>query len=148
MSFLSPKPSADGRHIVLYDGECGMCDGIVQRLLKRDRGGVLFYAPLQGATAAAVRERFGVPEDLDSLLFVRDAGGAEERLLVRSSGALAILDVLGGIWRIVSWLRIVPRPLRDAVYAFIAKRRTVWFGRLETCRLPEAGERERFLDEE
>jgi predicted DCC family thiol-disulfide oxidoreductase YuxK len=148
MSFLAPKPSLDGRHIVLYDGECGMCDGIVQSLLKRDRSGVLYYAPLQGPTATEITARFGVPDDLDSLLFVRDAGGADERLLIRSSGALAILDVLGGGWRMLSWLRIVPSALRDAVYAFIAKRRTLWFGRLETCRVPEPAVRERFLDEE
>ncbi len=148
MSFLAPKPSVDGRHIVLYDGDCGMCDRTVQLLLTRDRAGVLSYAPLQGATAAAVRERLGIPDDLDSLLFIRDAGDANERLLIRSSGVLAILDVLGGIWRLVSWLRVVPRPLRDALYAFIAKRRTVWFGRLDSCRVPEPDVRARFLDED
>lgn len=148
MSFLAPKRSVDGRHIVLYDGECGMCDGLVQRLLKRDRNGVLYYAPLQGPAGLKFREQFQVPEELDSLLFVRDAGGVNERLLVRSSGALAILDVIGGGWRVLSWLRIVPRILRDAVYAFIAKRRTVWFGRLDACRVPEPAVRERFLDED
>ncbi|MDH3405000.1 MAG: DCC1-like thiol-disulfide oxidoreductase family protein [Acidobacteriota bacterium] len=146
MSFLAPKPSPGGRHVVLYDGECGLCDGAVQFLLKKDRARVLHYAPLQGSTAAVLRRRLRVPDEIDSLLFVRDAGTARETLLVRSSGVLAILDVLGGPWRVLSWLRVVPRLLRDAVYAFIAKRRTVWFGRLDACRVPELAARERFLD--
>jgi predicted DCC family thiol-disulfide oxidoreductase YuxK len=146
MSYFAPKPSLDGRHIVLYDGECGLCDGAVQWLLKRDRAGVLFYAPLQGATAARLRERLGVPLELDSLLFLRDAGSAGERLLVRSSGVLAILDVIGGGWRVLAWLRVVPRLLRDATYEFVAKRRAVWFARREGYRLPDPATAARFLD--
>jgi len=131
---------------VLYDGTCGLCDRLVQRLLSRDRARVLSYAPLQGPAAADLIERLSVPRDLDSLLFVRDAGSPAERLFVRSSGALEICAVVGGGWRVISWLRIVPRGLRDAVYEFVAKRRTVWFGRLESCRVPGPDTADRFLD--
>jgi len=146
MAILAPRPSADGRHIVLYDGECGLCDRTVQCLLDADHAGVLFYAPLQGPTAAGLIERLGVPRDLDSLLFVRDAGGQEEKLLVRSSGVLAICEVVGGGWRLLSWLRVVPRPLRDAVYEFVAKRRRIWFKPLDSCRIPTSEATRRFLD--
>jgi predicted DCC family thiol-disulfide oxidoreductase YuxK len=145
MALLSPRPSPDGRHLVLYDGLCGLCDRAVSFLLRVDRGGVLSFAPLQGEAAAVLRRRLEVPESLDSMLFVRDAGGAGERVLVRSSGVLAALDAVGRGWRIVAWLRLVPRPLRDAVYDFVARRRTRWFGRLEACRVPSAEQRARFL---
>lgn len=146
MQLLKPRPPHDGLHLVLYDGECGLCDRAVQFLLLRDRGRVLTFAPLQGKAAAALRERLAVPRELDSLLLVRQAGSAREELFVRSSAVLEILDLIGGVWRLVSRLRLVPRPLRDALYVFVAKRRTIWFGRLPACRVPAAGERDRFLD--
>jgi predicted DCC family thiol-disulfide oxidoreductase YuxK len=146
MQWLRPRPSSDGRHLLLYDGECGLCDRAVQFLLPRDRGRVLTFAPLQGSTAAALRSRLAVPRELDSLLLVLDAGSPGERLLTRSSAVLGSLDVIGGIWRLLSWLRLVPRPVRDAVYVFVAKRRAIWFGRLPACRVPTPAERDRFLD--
>jgi predicted DCC family thiol-disulfide oxidoreductase YuxK len=146
MQLLQPRPSAVGHHLLLYDGECGLCDRAVQFLLARDRGRVLTFAPLQGSTAAALRTRLAVPRELDSLLLVLDAGSPEERLLSRSSGVLASLDVIGGVWRLLSWLRLVPRPLRDALYIFVAKRRAVWFERLPACRVPTPEESDRFLD--
>ncbi len=118
----------------------------MQFLLRHDRGRVLSFATLQGSTAAEIRARLAVPDELDSLLFVRDYGAETEQLLVKSSGALAALDAIGGGWRLLSWLSVVPRVARDAVYDFVARRRLAWFGRLDACRIPGPGERDRFVD--
>jgi predicted DCC family thiol-disulfide oxidoreductase YuxK len=161
--------------VVFYDGVCGLCDRSVQFLLARDRERVLHFAPLQGPTAAAVLGRLGLgaviaapagedaaaaasaPEETGgergtdpgapaTMVFVRDEGSARERAFVRSAGTLAALDAIGGGWRLVSWLRIVPAPLRDVVYRWVAANRYRWFGRFETCKLPAPGVRDRFLD--
>ena len=134
-----------GRQLVLFDGVCGLCDRSVQFLLRADRQAVFTFAPLQGETAAAIRRRHPQLEDADSLVLVRDAGGDREQVLLRSTAVLQALAALGGIWRAVSWLRIVPRPVRDVVYDAIAKRRYRWFGKFESCRLPAAAEAARFL---
>jgi predicted DCC family thiol-disulfide oxidoreductase YuxK len=68
-----------------------------------------------------------------------------EQVLDRSDAALAILWDIGGPWRGVSWLRLLPRALRDAVYDFVAKRRYRWFGKLEACALPAPEQSDRFL---
>jgi predicted DCC family thiol-disulfide oxidoreductase YuxK len=117
----------------------------VQFLLRRDRRAVFSFAALQGGTAAAIRSRHPLLEGADSMVLVRDAGGAGEQVLVRSTAALYALAALGGVWRVVSWVRILPRPLRDAVYDAIAKRRYRWFGKFDSCRLPAAGDAARFL---
>jgi len=174
------RPAAGARHVVFYDGVCGLCDRSVQFLLARDRERVLHFAPLQGPTAAAVLGRLGLGEVIAApaggageaagtaevraeapegpgsgpdpgapatMVFVRDEGSAGERAFVRSAGALAVLDAIGGAWRSVSWLlRVVPAPVRDAVYRWVAAHRYRWFGRFETCKLPAPGVRERFLD--
>jgi predicted DCC family thiol-disulfide oxidoreductase YuxK len=58
-----------------------------------------------------------------------------------------VLRGLGWPWRVLSWLRFLPRPLTNWGYDFIAKRRLKFFGRLETCRIPTPAERARFIDD-
>lgn len=134
--------------VVLYDGYCGLCDRSVRWLVDADRRAVLRYAPLQGETAAPILERHGIPAggDFESFILVENLGGPSERLRQRSDGALTALVALGG-WRagLARIGRMVPRAIRDAVYDFVARRRTRWFGRLEACRIPAPDERRRFL---
>jgi predicted DCC family thiol-disulfide oxidoreductase YuxK len=128
------------RNLVLYDGDCGLCDRLVQWLLRHDKKGVLSYAPLQGETARPYAA------GLDTMVFVERGDDLQPaRVFVRSRGVFRILSKLGGIWRVLSWARILPAFLTDAGYRFIARRRIRWFGRLETCRVPDAAIRARFL---
>ena len=135
---MSSQPTSD-HPIVFFDGVCGLCNASVGRLLQWDQRGVLRFAPLQGTTAATMLPPDMV-RDLDSLVLLDEQG-----LHQRSDAALLALKHAGGPWRLLSALRVVPRPLRDAVYGLIARRRYQWFGRKESCRLPGPHERERFL---
>lgn len=131
---------------ILYDGLCALCDRAVVWLLRRDRRGALRFAPLQGETATRVRARHPALPPLDeTLLLVERPESPAERVRVRSDAALAILARLGGIWRLAVLLRVVPRPLRDAAYRGLARRRKRWFGELSACRVPGEEERARFL---
>jgi predicted DCC family thiol-disulfide oxidoreductase YuxK len=125
--------------IVYFDGVCGLCNGSVDFLLRRDRAQVLCFTPLQGDIA---RERLGPQAQGDPDSFVlEDADG----IWRRSDAALRIARHLGGAWRCLGVLRVIPRPVRDALYDFVARNRYRWFGRKETCRLPAPDERSRFL---
>lgn len=128
--------------IVFYDGVCGLCHRWVGFILKRDKAQMLQFAPLQGATAKARKD---FPAELRTVVFVLQLRGAGEQVYTHSEAALRLLDHVGGFWRIVSWLRIIPRPMRDWVYQLIAARRYRWFGKFESCPLPPAEWRDRFL---
>ena len=124
-----------------------MCDASVRWLLARDRAAVLRFAPLEGEVAAAVRARHpGLPPMDETMVLVEEPGTSRERVRVRSDAALAILARLGGAWRAAAALRVVPRPVRDLVYRYVARRRLAWFGRLDACRIPTSEERGRFLE--
>jgi predicted DCC family thiol-disulfide oxidoreductase YuxK len=115
-------------------------------LLDHDRKGRLLFAPLQGETARAVAARHSRAEDsLSTVVYVRDFGAPSERVYLRSDAALAILGDIGGPYRVLSALRVVPRSLRDLLYDWVAARRYRWFGKLDACRLPDKGTTERFL---
>ena len=143
---LRTKPEVEGALVLLFDGECALCHGLVKFILPRDRHGKLNFAPLQGATAAGILTRHAdSPPPVSTLVLVENLGQAGERLLVKSDGALRALRELGGLWRTIAWLGVIPRPLRDAVYDFIARNRYRWFGREATCLVPAVGFRERLL---
>ena len=140
--------------VLLYDGTCGLCARSVQWILEHDagprRGDVLRFAPLQGDTAAPVLARHGIAphpdRGFDSLILVRDLGGARERILTHSDAALGIGRYLGARWAPLARLAgLVPRGLRDLGYALVAKNRFRLFGTVDACRIPKAGERKRFL---
>jgi predicted DCC family thiol-disulfide oxidoreductase YuxK len=132
--------------ILLFDGECGFCDGAVRWLLARDPLGRLRFAPLQGETAAALRARHPqIPGDLDTAVLVERAGG-DERVHLRSQAVLRTLALVQSPWRHAAWLRVLPRWLVDAAYRAFARRRYRWFERLDACRVPTPEERARFLE--
>ena len=132
---------------VLFDGECGFCDASVRWILRRDRRGRFRFGALQGVTAAAIRARHPeLPPVTETMVLVETPGTPDERVRTRSDAALAILAALGGVWRLAALLHVVPRPLRDTAYCFVAARRARWLGRLPACRRPTEEERERFLD--
>lgn len=146
MKPTSLQPSTDLPHatpvtqpVVFFDGVCGLCNRAVDFLLRADRHQVLRFAPLQGETAAALLGR-QTDAPLDSIVLL-DASGRHER----SYAILLILQHLGGAWRMAGLLTVVPRPLRDAFYLWIARNRYAWFGQKATCRIPNSADRARFL---
>jgi len=137
-----------GHPIILYDGVCGLCNQMVQFLLKHDRDGRLRFASLQSDFAAKVLQRHGFdPKDLDTLHVVENFEQPDERVLQRSDAILRAGRELGGFWSgLSSVAKVIPRNLRDVVYRFVAQNRYRVFGKYDTCMLPDPKQRSRFLD--
>lgn len=134
--------------IILYDGVCGLCNRLVQFLLKHDKEGRLRFAALQSDFAAKVLTRHGFdPKDLDTVHVIENYDQPGERVLQRSDAILSAGRELGGFWGASSSIaRVVPRALRDVVYRLVATNRYRMFGKYDTCMLPDPSQRSRFLD--
>jgi predicted DCC family thiol-disulfide oxidoreductase YuxK len=133
--------------IVFYDGVCGLCNHLVQFLLKRDKHDRFRFASLQSEFANGLLTRHGVdPHDLDTVYVVKDHGKSNETLLARSDAILYMLTQLGGVWKLAVAGRVLPRVFRDAVYKTVARNRYRVFGKHESCMLPEPKHRAKFLD--
>ena len=138
-----------GEHpIILYDGVCGLCNSLVQFLLKHDKQGRLRFASLQSDFAAKALQRHGIdPKDLDTMRLIENYEQPSERVLERADAILRAARELGGIWSVSAAAGgVVPRALRDVVYRFVARNRYRVFGKYDTCMLPEPNQRSRFLD--
>lgn len=137
--------------IVLYDGECGLCDRFVQFTLARDSKGVFRFAALQSSIGRDLLEKHGLAEDG----LANEEGAAPSTVVVvegdrawtRSGAALRVAKRLRMPWPLLYVFVIVPPFLRDAVYRFVAARRYRWFGKVDACRLPSPSTRDRFLDQ-
>jgi predicted DCC family thiol-disulfide oxidoreductase YuxK len=128
--------------IVLFDGECGLCDRSIDFLLRHDRAEALRFAPLQSDVAQSLLREHGLDATQVASVVVID----RERVYRQSDAALLAAEKLGPWWRgLATIARLVPRAIRDAVYDLIARNRYRWFGRTITCRIPTPQERTRFL---
>ncbi len=141
-------PRRDGRQPVLfYDGECGLCNWVVRFLLREDAAGRMKYAPLQSAPAQAYLRAQGLPTaDFDSLVFVPDWNDqAKGAYRLRTAGVLGAAGEIGGIWRVLSWARVLPAVLRDGAYKLVARFRYTLFGEYRPSPLPDPTWAARFL---
>jgi len=134
--------------IVLYDGVCGLCNRLVQFVLKNDRNDVFRFASLQSKLAEQILVRHRLrSESLETVYVVLDYGFAKERLLSRLQAVVYVLQQLGGPLAYVSAiLRVLPAPVQNFLYGLVARNRYRVFGRYETCPLPDSDTRSKFLD--
>lgn len=127
---------------LLFDSQCVLCSGTVRFVLAHERAPVITFAGTSGEAGRALAARHGMSEaDLDAS-FVLIEG---ETALTRSDAALRLARELRAPWSWLGVLRVVPRPVRDAVYSLVARHRYRVFGRLDSCFLPAPEQRARFL---
>jgi predicted DCC family thiol-disulfide oxidoreductase YuxK len=132
--------------LILYDGVCALCNGVVRFLLARDRRDRFRFAALQSELGQRlVRERGGDPEVLSTLYLIERPGQPEERVFTRGRAGAIALSAGGGAWRLLAVLRLLPDFLLNAGYGLIARLRYRLAGRLEACPVPPPEHRHRFL---
>jgi len=141
-------PATDAVPVLFYDGECGLCNRTVRLLLALDRRGALRFAPLQGPNAQSYLRAHNLPTgDFDTMVLVPDwARRDRPDFLLRSDGVMAALRLCGSRRAaVLAWLRVLPRPLRDWGYRFVARTRYKIWGKWDTtCPLPKPEWRGRF----
>jgi predicted DCC family thiol-disulfide oxidoreductase YuxK len=107
-----------GRPIVFFDGVFAMCNRFVDLILRADRADVFRFAPLQGETARALPPPLSAAPEQWSVIYLAELG-----LHNHGDAVLELYRRLGGAWRLLGVLKLVPRPLRNAVYRVIARNR-------------------------
>lgn len=147
------QPPQSSPPILLYDGVCGLCNRLVQFVVRHDHNAIFRFAALQSSLAARILARHGAnAADLDTVYVVLNYVAGHEKqpdevLLARSDAILYLLRRLGRSWSLVAFLMsLLPRFLRDWGYNQVARFRYRLFGRYDSCPLPSVETRHRFLD--
>jgi predicted DCC family thiol-disulfide oxidoreductase YuxK len=142
----SATPQVSGRHLILYDGVCGLCNRLNAFVLPRDPQGKFHFAPLQSEVSHEILRRYGRdPGELNTFYIVSDYGSDSSRLLSKTDAALFVARQIGGLWRLATILSVVPASLRNVFYDLIARYRYRIFGRHDSCPIPRAEHKSRFI---
>ncbi|WP_293335633.1 thiol-disulfide oxidoreductase DCC family protein [Mycobacterium sp.] len=144
MSATQRPPNAP---ILLYDGVCGVCNSVVRNILRFDREGTLRFASLDSDFARDISARHHQLEGVDSAVYVRNVGRPDETVDIRAAALLQVAAYLGGWWKLALAAYVIPPAVRDWLYERFAAFRYRVGGRYDTCPIPTAEVRIRFLDE-
>ena len=128
-------------NILLFDGFCNLCNGIVKFTIKRDPKVKFKFAPLQSEIGKELLKKFNLPtKDFETFVFIKN-----DKCYVKSTAGLEVLRELGGIWKLAYIFIIIPKSFRDLIYNLIAKSRYRIFGKKEYCMIPTPEIENRFL---
>ena len=129
--------------IVLFDGVCNFCNATINWVIRNDKRGYFRLAPLQSEAGERLQAEYGFdPRQHETFILIENGKPYD-----RSTAALRMVRKLGGLYPLAYAFIVVPRPVRDLVYTWIARRRYRWFGRRDECMIPSPEVRERFLTE-
>ncbi|TAE61829.1 MAG: thiol-disulfide oxidoreductase DCC family protein [Bacteroidetes bacterium] len=127
--------------IIIFDGVCTLCNASVDFVIRRDKKNQFQFTANQNEAGRRILEEQGIAPGDSETVFLFENG----TLYQKSTAALRIARSLGFPWSLFYAGIIIPAPLRDAIYNWIARNRYRWFGKKETCRLPSPEERAKFL---
>ena len=131
--------NTNNKMIVLFDGVCNMCVGSVNFIIKRDSKDVFRFASLQGDVGKKMIKKHSL--SMNSIVLIKNG-----KVKTKSSAALSILYHLNTFWKALLVFYIVPYPIRDILYKFIANRRYVFFGKKNKCMTPDKKYEFKFLN--
>ena len=140
-SFLSK--TAQNKKIILFDGVCNLCDSSVQFIIKHDKKDVFRFVALQSELGIEICNYIGIDRSKIDSIILYNPGVA---YYYKSSAVLEIGDELGRIYSLVSIFKILPEKLRNYIYDYIAKNRYKWYGKKQSCMIPTAELKAKFLN--
>jgi len=130
------------KKIILFDGVCNLCNSSVQFVIQHDKKDVFRFVALQSELGQEILKHIGVnPKKIDSIILY-DPGVA---YYYKSKAALEIAKNLGGFWHFGTIFRIIPTGISNQLYDYIAKNRYKWYGKKESCMIPTAELKSKFL---
>lgn len=133
----------NGKQLILFDGVCNFCNSTVLKVIEHDKNNLFVFASLQSETGKKVLEHFSIDTTkIDSIVLVT----SKEKFYIKSSAALKIGKHFSGLWKLFQIFWIIPTPLRNVVYNYIAKNRYKWFGKKDNCMIPTPEIKAKFID--
>jgi len=133
--------TAEPEPILLYDGDCALCQRCVRFVLKHEKQPLIRFAPLQSETGRNLLSDHNLPADLNSFVLID-----RERAWIESSAVFALCRHLKAPWSWFAPLGQLPQMFHRPLYRLIARNRRKWFGTNQNCPVPDPEQRERFLN--
>jgi predicted DCC family thiol-disulfide oxidoreductase YuxK len=143
-----PKLKA-GDNIIFYDGVCGLCNRLVQFVLKHGGADKFLFCSLQSDIAGELLEKYGQSnKDLDTIFLITDYDTPSSKLLDKAKAVFFIIKrCQAPAWSWLACFSILPEFILNLGYDLVASVRYPIFGRYDSCLIPPADVRHRFIDQ-
>lgn len=129
------------KHIVFFDGDCGVCNFWVQWILERDQKDQFMFASLQSDFG----QKFLSDRELNTKVFnTMYLWRPGKYYYEKSKAVLQIANLLGGIYKISQIGRLIPKFLSDSIYDIVSKNRMKLAN--QKCYLPTPHQRKKFIE--
>ncbi len=126
--------------ILFYDGVCKLCNGFVQYVIQHDHKKIVKFCALQETGGLAISKYLNLSSDMNTAV-----GLYKGEVYSHSDVLRMIATVLGGKWLLIKPLYLFPKSMRDFVYNRVAQNRYKWFGKNESCMIPDPALLKRFI---
>lgn len=117
------------KSLIIFDGECNLCNGVVGWLLKFAPKSAFEFIPFQSPKGQVLLKESGRPTSRLETVILIDQDGHH----THSDGFLKIVSQIPKWQRVAALLAFIPRLLRDYVYRTASRNRVKWFGKSRTC---------------
>jgi predicted DCC family thiol-disulfide oxidoreductase YuxK len=132
----------ENKKIVLFDGVCNLCNGVVQKIIYNDYNDVFRFASIQSDIGTKIIAHLGIDiSKTDSIILYEPTIA----YYIKSEAALKITREFKGLWKLLQIFRILPSTFNDLFYDIIARNRYRWFGKKESCMIPTPALKAKFL---
>lgn len=122
--------------LVLFDGFCNLCNGVVDFIIKRKSKVSFRFVALHSEAGEKLVKKYNIPVEIDSVILIEN-----NRAFLNSEAVLEISRRLPLPWKLAVVFKIIPKKWLDKVYFWIAKNRYRWFGKRTSCRVPTPEEK-------
>ena len=131
------------KKVILFDGICNLCNTAVTTAIRYDKKDVFLFAAIQSKKGKELIDYLKIDiAKIDSIILYEPGVSYE----IKSTAALQIMNDFGGIWQLTKLAALVPESFKNLVYDYIAKNRYKWFGKKESCMIPTANLKAKFLN--
>jgi predicted DCC family thiol-disulfide oxidoreductase YuxK len=134
-------------NLILYDGICKLCDGLVNYIIDHDSNNSFKFAQLQSEFAKQLLKKYGYDsKDLNTFYLITDYSTPKEKIYLKSTAGLITFQKLGGVTGVFAKMGLIfPTFLRDPFYNLIAATRYKIFGKYSSCKIPTPAILEKFI---
>ncbi len=139
---------AKGKHLIVYDGVCGLCNGFIKFVINSDKNHKFVFTPLQSEIGKKVLALHGLDvSTLNTVYLVKNLGENNESVLSKSQAAFFVMQTAGGfLFQIIALGRLLGPAIGNMLYDMVAANRYKVFGKSDACMMPSPDVRERFLE--
>ncbi len=117
------------KDIVIFDGECNLCNGVVGWLLKFAPENLFQFVAFQSQYGQELLIQYNFPtHQLDTVILIDENG-----VKTHSDGFLRIVSKIPKWQRVAALLAFIPKLIRDFIYKTASKNRVKWFGQSKSC---------------